>query len=819
MNSQVHDQFHIYPYRRVTSPEPPCKEQKKFFAGKFKDLGIARLLSPFKWFTLEGLFFFGSCFILTKAHILGGISPFGLAFFAAASSSYPGYFWLLLATNLLGQVMFYPPFDFMLNATVIGLYVIWQLIFPPKFIRRWAILPLTVFIISITVKIGWLILSTFALHKMLEIIVEAFLASGLVLVFISCLNILQGKKIPEGLSIEESVCGVIFCLSLTAGIIDIQIANLQVGNIVSRYLIMLVAWIGGAGAGASLGAVLGILPSLIQINAPILVGVYSFSGLLAGVFSQWNKIGVSLGFVLGNLILSIYFLDRLTISHVLIETGIAIFFILITPNILALRFRSVPGWKSTLPIADDYGRYADFFKLSINIIGRTFSDLASALVQNAPTKEEVEEERIQDLFQAVAKTVCEGCSLFSLCWEQDFYDTYKNILAAFVVIEKNGLVKPENLPSKLSRRCTRSRELAIMFNCLYETYRLDNYWRQKVAEGQDLLVTQLKGTSEVLMDIALKMQADGYFHEELELSIATNLTHAGFNYENVQVWKTAGTGDMEIHLTLSSCPGEEPCVTTIMPLLSDLVGEPLILEKRNCGSLAGDIKCELRLMPLPALRVETGFAQEAKNQRQICGDSCGMFQLGNRNYVLILSDGMGVGIKAARESEAVVFLLERFLRAGFKPSMAVHMLNSLLLFRSEEETFATIDLATIDLYTGETEFLKIGSAPSYIIRGEDILPVHNKALPVGIIKDIMVEPSKEILQNGDILIMITDGLLEVDKQEADQETKFLEILQSTKYLSPEVMAGEILYQVKLNVAERRNDDLSVLVAKIQWEVA
>ena len=84
----------------------------------------------------------------------------------------------------------------------------------------------------------------------------------------------------------------------------------------------------------------------------------------------------------------------------------------------------------------------------------------------------MEEERIQEIFQTVAKTVCADCSLFSVCWEQDFYKTYKNILAAFVVVEKNRVITTETLPTELNRRCSRARELTIMLNCLYETYDL-----------------------------------------------------------------------------------------------------------------------------------------------------------------------------------------------------------------------------------------------------------------------------------------------------------------------------------------------------------
>ena len=98
------------------------------------------------------------------------------------------------------------------------------------------------------------------------------------------------------------------------------------------------------------------------------------------------------------------------------------------------------------------------------------------------------------------------------------------------------------------------------------------------------------------------------------------------------------------------------------------------------------------------------------------------------------------------------------------------------------------------------------------------MPVHNNALPAGIIKEINIESRKELLQNGDILIMLTDGVLEATKQVTDMESRLVEFLQTCQDTSPDIMAQGILNQAKLNATERRSDDLSVLVAKLQWQI-
>lgn len=813
----VQEQLHIYPYRRLNTDDTPGKE--KLRKDRHKGGGRLKVFLPVHWFSLEGLFFFTTCFVLSKAQILGGISPFGLAFYAAAVSSYRRYLWPMFFALLLGQAVVYQDLRWGINAAVFTLFTFWQVIFPVNFTKRWIILPVGVFLITTLVKAGWVLLSSFVLYKIIAVLVEGVLAAGLVAVYFSCLNTLQAKKIPFGLSSEETVCAVIFCLSFCAGILDVVFRDLSLGNIVSRYLILATALIGGGGAGAALGSVLGIMPSIITINAPVLVGIYAFSGLLAGVLAQWNKIGAGIGFLLGNLLLSVYLLDQQTITTAFSESAIAVILLFLTPNRLILRLRSVSTWKGMPAAVGDYRRYGELLRLRILDVVRTFEELSHSFLQHAPAPHRVEEEKIQGLFNAVAKGVCERCPIYTVCWEKDFYNTYKSILSAFGLVETGGIITQEQLPPELSRRCTRGREMAATLSCLYDTYRVERFWRRKIAESQNLMAVQLQGVAGVLKATAEDIRSEGYFHEELEVSIADTLEKAGFHLEDVQVWKEARRGNLEINLNLAACPGGNPCEYTILPLLSDLVGHPLMLERRQCGSAAGSLNCELRLLPLPSLRVVTGFAQEAKNQRQICGDSCAMFDLPGGKFALILSDGMGVGAKAARESETAVLVLERLLLTGFQHCVAVQMLNSLLLLRAEEETFATVDLAIIDRYTGETEFLKIGSAPSFVVRKNKVWAINNSTLPAGIITNIPLEPTVEMLQAGDILVMLTDGLLEADKKAVNQEEWLVGILQNNVKGTPQQIAEQILRQVKISAQERRSDDLSVLVAQIEWETA
>jgi len=213
------------------------------------------------------------------------------------------------------------------------------------------------------------------------------------------------------------------------------------------------------------------------------------------------------------------------------------------------------------------------------------------------------------------------------------------------------------------------------------------------------------------------------------------------------------------------------------------------------------------------LKVLSGIARLPKRGSHISGDSFLGEALGAERYLLALSDGMGVGRKAATESRQCVRLLHEILQAGFTPEVAVKTVNSALLLHSPDESFATVDLTLLDLTTGRAEFVKIGAAPSFIKRGSDITLVKMPSVPIGIINHVPVEPEYRVLRPGDILIMITDGIWDVCKNDTDKERWLLEHLRRETSSDPEEVAESLLARA-LELLPEAEDDMTVLVARV-----
>ncbi|MPM63316.1 Stage II sporulation protein E [bioreactor metagenome] len=180
----------------------------------------------------------------------------------------------------------------------------------------------------------------------------------------------------------------------------------------------------------------------------------------------------------------------------------------------------------------------------------------------------------------------------------------------------------------------------------------------------------------------------------------------------------------------------------------------------------------------------------------------------------MISDGMGSGSRAADESTMAVRFLEKLLAVGFDVDVAVKTVNSMLLLRTPEESFATVDMTIIDTYSGEAEFLKIGSSPSFVKRVREVATIKSASLPMGILNQIEIEPVKANLVSGDILVMVSDGVADIPQRGNEKENWIANFLRRTATTNAQELADMILQEAMNLSGSRVKDDMTVLVAKI-----
>ena len=209
-----------------------------------------------------------------------------------------------------------------------------------------------------------------------------------------------------------------------------------------------------------------------------------------------------------------------------------------------------------------------------------------------------------------------------------------------------------------------------------------------------------------------------------------------------------------------------------------------------------------------------GWSKTAR--RAVSGDNFSFLEKEDGELVLSLSDGMGFGVSACKESELVIDLLERFVEAGFTKDTAIKMLNSAMVIHGEDDQYSTVDISAVNLYTGETSFYKIGASATFIRhKSGNVECLLSTSLPVGVSFEIEIEHAKKQLSDGDFLVMITDGVIEYLHTDSPEET-LEEIISGIKTNHPGLMAKKILDQVMTYTGGEVKDDMTVLAAAI-WE--
>lgn len=211
------------------------------------------------------------------------------------------------------------------------------------------------------------------------------------------------------------------------------------------------------------------------------------------------------------------------------------------------------------------------------------------------------------------------------------------------------------------------------------------------------------------------------------------------------------------------------------------------------------------------LGLTVGIAKRPRAGGGVSGDSHLIQELGSGRVVIGVSDGMGVGPDAAFESGTTVALLEELLKAGLSSTMAIKVVNTALLLRSPEERFATLDLALLDLSRREAELVKVAAAPTFFRRNDTVSTIRAESLPVGILKDVQVEPMYHKIESGDVLVMVSDGAL--GPPDVEGEERLQGYLRHLPLDRAEIMA-ETLLSLMLGQAEDGRDDALVIVIRV-----
>ncbi|SHK04059.1 stage II sporulation protein E [Clostridium cavendishii DSM 21758] len=608
----------------------------------------------------------------------------------------------------------------------------------------------------------------------------------------------------ELISISLLVCFII------SGIGGISIQNVTIRNVVAIAFVMLISYITGAGTGASVGLTIGVVLGFTSDNFLLYISVYGVCGMVSGVFKETGKILSAISFVMVFLILIIYSKAFTIYKMAEVLAG-------------ALIFLAVPSkmYEVFLIEFDNEKKQDNLNELNFNKIKnqltnrlRDFTDVLSTM--SITLNDLVDNEKLliknksTAMIENVADRSCGTCDMKHSCWKRELHLTYN----AFSELVKGYEEGEDTFPQELERKCIR--KFAVIKNTeeIINNHVMNEMIKRRLGEGRKLLASHINNMAITVGEIVDDFDNDLTLAGEIERTVKKALIKNGINFYNVFCYNDK-YGRLNIKLDMDNCHGSNYCIKDALPVINQVVGKAMSVSGDSCFVDPITNKCSVLIEEAPKYHIKSGVAVNPKQGEKYTGDSYSFGKTKDGHYMVIVSDGMGSGPEAGAESKACVELMEKFSEAGFDELTAIDTVNSIMGIRfSEEEKFTTLDMQKIDLYTGDSKFMKVGAVESFIKRGNKVEVIKSKTLPFGVLEATDIDIVEKKLSNGDIVVTISDGILELDRSEETSANWLLEFLRTTKIKQPKDLSIAILEKARDISNGHCRDDMTVVVSKV-----
>lgn len=753
-------------------------------------------------------------FLLGRAMILDQFVPFALAYFAVIYFLRKDAVYGAAIAIVAGSVLSMHGHTQLLIAQMLIFYLIQKALLRYERAELSAI-PWIVLVTTFGARLFFDIVSTDLSWFLVTMAgIEAILAFVLTLIFLQAIPVFTLTKKNYQLKTEEVICLMILLASVMTGTVGWEYMGVSAEHVLSRYLILLFAFAGGATLGASVGVITGLILSLANVEAIYQISLLAFSGLLAGLLREGKKPGVALGMLLGSSILTLYIGERPEMIASIGESAVAVTLFLFTPKwLISIIAKYVPGTREHEKTQQDYalkvrdvvsGRIAQFSDV-FNQLSSSFTMLGDRL----PTTDD-EREKMDEFIQSVAMKSCEVCPRRNKCWSEDLHQTYRYMTEMMNAIDHDPEMSTKEIHIEWKNACIKTDTVLEAMKQQYVLYVHNRHWKNQIQETRQLVAEQLSGVSQVMKDLSREIKREGQEMFMQEEQIRQALEDLGLSIHGIDII-SLDEGNVQIEMIHRYDKGVDECRKLIAPLLTDILREHIAVKQEEPIS---DGYFTVEFGSAIEYEIETGIAGAAKGGELLSGDSFSTLELGNGKFAVALSDGMGNGERASDESQSALSILEKLLQSGMDEKLAIKSVNSILLLRSQDEMFATIDVALIDMYSAKTTFLKVGSTPSYIKRGTEVIPIKANNLPVGILQEIDFELVSMQLKPGDTLIMMTDGVFDAPGYAVNKDMWMKRMIQEMRTDDPQEIADCLLETVVRYQDGEIVDDMTVVVARI-----
>ncbi|HAT4165622.1 TPA: stage II sporulation protein E [Clostridium perfringens] len=611
-------------------------------------------------------------------------------------------------------------------------------------------------------------------------------------------------------SIDEIVSIELFICLLIVGIGTISINDISFRNIAAILFIIALAFISDTNMGAGAGITMGIILGFATGNLMESIAIYGACGLVAGIFRESGKLFTALSFNIIFIIVTLYsgVFNNISFIEALVGTGI---FLLIPKKIynkisLEINKDKKVGHFSEVRFAEIKDelteRLKDFTEV-LSIMGKSLNNLVGNDKLAIKNKGNALVENLSD-------RTCSDCDMRYMCWKRELHQTYN----AFSDLIRNYENNSGAFPHELEKKCIKKYALVKNLEDIMNIYMVNETLKSRLGEGRKILSNHINNMSVTISEIVDEFGNELHLCTDVEKSIKKSLLKYGINFGSLICYNDKN-GRIKIKMQMENCMGSQTCIKTVLPIISETIGKNMSIGIEGCNINSKNNMCEIVIEEAPKYHINSHVAVATKEGEKFTGDSYSYGRTKDGNYITVISDGMGSGPEAGLESKVSVEIIEKFMEVGFDEKIAIDAVNAIMSIKfSEDEKFSTLDMNKIDLYTGNAKFMKVGAIESFIKRGNKVEVINSNTLPFGVLEEPDVDTVEKQVSNGDVIVSISDGILDVKNDGSFDTTWLIEFLKNTKYRQPKDLSIAILEKAKELSGGKAKDDMTVVVSKV-----
>ena len=730
-------------------------------------------------------------FLMSGAQLLVGVFPFGVSLLCASSKYVPFMYAGMLTSALFNKGLAVP------------LFLTWTFAFLLRIAIGFWLKSKCLFTESIYLRLG-VGLSSALMMSVYRIIAGGFLyydmmCAAVEIVFIPVMTLLMSftfdKAKRYSYFFEIGIASVLFASVFSLR--GMHIAGFSLSSIACFLITMYISKDGGIMRGGIIGVICGMACSIQYAS------VFALCGLAAGMLWKISSIvAIAAACIVG--IATGLYLEGFTSLRIFAPDLMAAS-VLFTPLVQFGVLPKLSMFSNSVTVPDSAAKVAVIAEDAQKNTVTRLESLSSAMCDLSEVfynlSDRLRRPGIYDVKQLCDKTFdghCRNCGMYGVCWDKEYSSTVDVMNKIYKSMITVGRMEVGQIPDYVTDRCPNIDKVVTDLNTAHAELLENTLKRDKT----EVFAMDYEAMSKLLETTLADNESEYLIDEELCKKLKNTARYIDFHANNIAAYGKRRKNILAGGVDLSRVKLSSDEIRNAFEKVSGVtLTVPEFMIDKDYVTMS--------MRSAKRYQMFAAKASDIKDTETVNGDIISVFENEEDYFYTLISDGMGSGREAAITSKIASIFMEKLLNGGNNKAVTLEMLNNFIRCKNME-SFATVDLLEIDMLSGQASFIKSGAAPSYILRDGSLFKITSNSMPIGIAREINAEEIKFELREGDIIVMMSDGVAQSFEDSiwlANMLTNEWEEGEGLQSMSEKILTGAKEHN-------KRSDDMTVGLIKV-----